>query len=151
MKVETQTRPSSFSARSLAQTNDIGGKIAQQLVFPSCVYLHGAMGAGKTTLTKSIVQAFGYSGAVTSPTYNLLQEYPVDLGIIYHMDLYRLEDPSEIEFLALEDMWSERSLFLIEWPERAAGYLQAANCEILISKAADKSQDIRDISLSFLS
>lgn len=147
LKVETQAESSFFSSRSLEQTNDIGRQIARQLVFPSCVYIHGDMGAGKTTLTKSIIQAFGYEGAVTSPTYNLVQEYPVDQGVIYHMDLYRLEDPSEIEFLAVDDMWSERSLFLIEWPARAAGYLQKADCEIFISKASDKSQDTRDITL----
>ncbi|MBL4673944.1 MAG: tRNA (adenosine(37)-N6)-threonylcarbamoyltransferase complex ATPase subunit type 1 TsaE [Arenicella sp.] len=151
VKLETQARPSSFSARSIEQTHDIGRQIARQLVFPSCIYLHGDMGAGKTTLTKSIIQAFGYAGAVTSPTYNLVQEYPVDQGVIYHMDLYRLEDPSEIEFLAVDDMWSERSLFLIEWPERAAGHLQAADCEIFINKAFDTSQDTRDITLNFLS
>jgi len=151
VKAETQARPSSFSASSLEQTHDIGRQIAKQLVFPSCVYLHGDMGAGKTTLTKSIIQAFGYVGAVTSPTYNLIQEYQVDQGIIYHMDLYRLEDPSELEFLAVDDIWSERSLFLIEWPERAAGFLRAADCEIFISKAADKLQGTRDIALKFLS
>jgi tRNA threonylcarbamoyladenosine biosynthesis protein TsaE len=151
VKVETQARSLSFSALSLEQTDDIGRQIARQLVFPSCIYLHGDMGAGKTTLTKSIIQAFGYQGAVTSPTYNLVQEYPVDQGVIYHMDLYRLEDPSEIEFLAVEDMWSEHSLFLIEWPEKAAGYLQTADCEIVISKAFDKPQETRDIILNFLS
>lgn len=151
LKVETHASSLALSANSLEQTHDIGRQIAKQLVFPSCVYLHGDMGVGKTTLTKSIIQAFGYAGAVTSPTYNLIQEYPVDQGIIYHMDLYRLEDPSEVEFLAVDDIWSERSLFLIEWPERAAGFLRSADCEIFISKAADKSQDTRDIALKFLS
>ena len=112
VKVETQARSLSFSALSLEQTDDIGRQIARQLVFPSCIYLHGDMGAGKTTLTKSIIQAFGYQGAVTSTTYNLVHEYPVDQGVIYHMDLYRLEDPCEIAYLAGEDIWSQHSLFL---------------------------------------
>jgi len=61
------------------------------------------MGAGKTTLTKSIINTLGYQGEVTSPTYNLIQEYPVNNGMVYHMDLYRLQDPEELSFLALED------------------------------------------------
>ena len=109
------------------------------------------MGAGKTTLTKSIIQAFGYIGEVTSPTYNLVQEYPVEQGVIYHMDLYRLEDPSEFEFLAIDDLWSERSLFLIEWPERADGYLQPANAVITIQKVPETSSVARQIMLKSVS
>jgi tRNA threonylcarbamoyladenosine biosynthesis protein TsaE len=147
VKFETQVKPSSFLASSLEQTHNIGELIARQLVFPSCVYVHGDMGAGKTTLTKSIIHAFGYVGEVTSPTYNLVQEYQVEQGIIYHMDLYRLDDPSEIEFLAIEDMWSERSLFLIEWPEKGVGYLHPADSEIHINRVSNKSSEARNIIL----
>jgi tRNA threonylcarbamoyladenosine biosynthesis protein TsaE len=147
VNVETQASQLSFTARSLEDTRNIGEQIASQLEFPSCVYLQAAMGAGKTTLTKSIIQAFGYVGEVTSPTYNLVQEYPVEQGVIYHMDLYRLEDPSEFEFLAIDDLWSERSLFLIEWPERADGYLQPANAVITIQKVPETSSVARQIML----
>lgn len=105
------------------------------------------MGAGKTTLCKSIIQAFGYQGAVTSPTYNLIQEYPVDAGIIYHMDLYRLEDPAELEFLAVQDLWCERSLFLVEWPERGAGYLLPANWAIGIRKNNGNGAQYREFTM----
>jgi tRNA threonylcarbamoyladenosine biosynthesis protein TsaE len=147
VKFETQAQQASFSSPSLEQTHAIGRQIAAQLVFPSCVYLHGDMGAGKTTLIKSIIQAFGYVGEVTSPTYNLVQEYQVEQGTIYHMDLYRLEDPSEVEFLAIQDMWSDRSLLLIEWPVRGAGYLQAPNSEIFINRVSNKSPETRNIIL----
>ena len=122
-------------------------QLAAKLSFGSCVYLHGSMGAGKTTLTKSIINAFGYIGEVTSPTYNLVQQYEVSQGTIFHMDLYRLEDPSELEYLALEDLWSDTSLFLIEWPERGAGYLQMADAEISIAKEIDQPSAGRSIIL----
>lgn len=108
----------SFDCKTLLDTQNAAMEIAQQLTLPDCVYLYGDLGAGKTTLCQSIIQAFGYNGAVTSPTYNLVHEYSVELGTIYHMDLYRLQDPEELAFLALADLWTERSLFLIEWPER---------------------------------
>jgi len=145
---ETEAKQTSFVAHDLCETGVIGERIAAQLVFPSCVYLRGAMGAGKTTLTKSIIQAFGYKGEVTSPTYNLVQEYQVEQGTIYHMDLYRLDDPSELEYLALQDHWSDTCLFLIEWPERGVGYLKSADAEILISRIFDTCRDSRNIILN---
>lgn len=138
---------SNYFSDSPNQTEQVGALIAAQLVFPSCVYLEADMGAGKTTLCKSIIQALGYSGAVTSPTYNLIQEYPVDAGIIYHMDLYRLNDPAELEYLAITDLWCERSLFLVEWPERGAGYLLPADRAISIRKNVAKGPDYREIVL----
>ena len=147
---ELQIKPTLFTAKDPDETIIIGQQIAAQLAFPSCVYLHGSMGAGKTTLTKSIIKAFGYSGEVTSPTYNLVQEYQVEQGTIYHMDLYRLDDPSELEYLALQDLWSDTSLFLIEWPERGEGYLQAANIEITINKTFESPLDHRSIVLNVL-
>ena len=149
MDADTHLKKHSYSATSLEETEQVGQQIAKRLVFPSCVYLHGDMGVGKTTLTKSIIRAFGYLEAVTSPTYNLVQEYPVEQGTIYHMDLYRLEDPSELEYLALEDLWSERSLFLVEWPERGAGFLQKSNVEVTLIKALDRIANQRDIHLIF--
>lgn len=149
MNIETNVKQHSYSAASLEETELIGRQIAKRLTFPSCVYLQGEMGAGKTTLTKSIIQAFGYVGAVTSPTYNLVQEYQVEQGVIYHMDLYRLEDPSELEYLALNDLWSSASLFLIEWPVRGVGYLQMATAEVVINKVLGSDVDRRNIILTF--
>lgn len=140
-----------FDSHNLLDTEKAGTDIASRLTFPACVYLIGEMGTGKTTLTKSIIQAFGYDGEVSSPTYNLIQEYQVEQGTIYHMDLYRLEDPSEIEFLAIEDLWSEQSIFLIEWPERAGNYLRKPSHEITISKIFEQFEDARKIVLKTFS
>jgi tRNA threonylcarbamoyladenosine biosynthesis protein TsaE len=138
----------SWTANNLTQTHEIGGKIAETLSFPACVYLDAPMGAGKTTLCKSIIQSLGYSGAVTSPTYNLIHQYPVAKGIVFHMDLYRVEDPAELEYLAIEDMWSHSSLLLIEWPERGQGYLRSATHTITIRKQGADTDDQREIMLN---
>lgn len=134
-----------FESPSLADTEEVGACIAQQLTFPACVYLNGEMGAGKTTLTKSLIRSLGYKGDVTSPTYNLIQEYQVEQGIIYHMDLYRLEDPAEIEYLAIEDLWSGESLFLIEWAQKGLDYLRKPSHEIEIKKISGESEFARKI------
>ena len=142
-------KKSSFESKSLIDTESVGQQIAKALSFPCCVYLNADMGAGKTTLTKSIIQALGYNGPVTSPTYNLIQEYPVANGVVYHMDLYRLQDPEELSFLALEDLWSEESIFLIEWPQNGGGYLACASHAINIQK--DAKTDKRMIEFEIIS
>ena len=134
-----------FNVTTLSETQAAASSIVDYLQFPQCVYFKGEMGAGKTTLCKSIIQAFGYVGEVTSPTYNLIQEYPVRQGTIYHMDLYRLEDASELEYLAIDDIWSEKSIFLIEWAERGQGFLQPADVTISISKLVTESHSGRQI------
>lgn len=136
-----------FESDCLSDTEKIGESIALELPFPACVYLKGEMGAGKTTLTKSIIRGLGYDGEVTSPTYNLIQEYPVEQGTVYHMDLYRLDDPAEIEYLAIEDLWSKNSVFLIEWAEKGKGYLRVPSHEISINKNFDHSEFVRNIVL----
>ena len=106
------------------------------------------MGLGKTTLCKSIIHGFGYAGVVTSPTYNLIQEYSVSSGTIYHMDLYRLQDPAELEYLALADLWTDQSLFLVEWPEHGAGFLPAATAQIAIDTVTKQVSHRRQICFS---
>jgi len=123
-----------FESRSHIDTEDIGKKIAELITFPSCIYLNADMGMGKTTLCKSIIAGLGSTQTVTSPTYNLIQEYEVSQGVVYHMDLYRLNDPEELEFLALPDLWASQSVFLIEWPQKGLGFLQKPTHQITINK-----------------
>ena len=142
--------PQSFESHSLIDTAEIGKAIAAQLTVPACIYLEGGMGAGKTTLIKSILTGLGYSGQVTSPTYNLIHEYPLVDKTVYHMDLYRLEDPQELAYLAIEDLWQEDSLFLIEWPERGAGWLPKATAKVCITPHSNQSNDSRLITFELL-
>ena len=134
-----------FIVNSIQETSEIAQEISDYFVFPNCIYLHGTMGAGKTTFTAAILAALGYQGPVTSPTYNLIQEYQLENGVVYHMDLYRIEDASELEFLALEDIWNTDSMFIVEWPQNGIGYLRNADIHIEINKCPEIGHDSRQI------
>lgn len=114
-----------------AATEALGARLAQSLV-PAIVYLQGDLGTGKTTLTRGLLRGLGHEGRVRSPTYTLVEPYRFAGGVIYHLDLYRLADPEELEWLGLRDMLAEHALLLVEWPERGAGVLPPADLIITL-------------------
>ena len=98
---------------------------------PECaiVFLRGDLGAGKSTLARALLRALGVQGPIRSPTYTLVERYPLaDGGEALHLDLYRIGDAGELEFLGLAD--AEAALWLVEWPERGAAALPAADLVI---------------------
>jgi tRNA threonylcarbamoyladenosine biosynthesis protein TsaE len=94
---------------------------------PLVIHLEGDLGAGKTTFARAFIQGLGYGGRVKSPTYGLLEHYQLDFVKVLHMDLYRIGDPEELVFLGIEDLLDERSVLLVEWPERGGDFLPGAD------------------------
>jgi tRNA threonylcarbamoyladenosine biosynthesis protein TsaE len=135
--------------RTTQETEALGVELYELFEWPAMVFLHGDLGAGKTTLSQAIVRAAGYTEAVTSPTYNLIHEYPLAAAgrTIFHLDLYRLNDPEELYYLGIDDLWTDTSLFLVEWPEKGKGILRDPNYSIEISKKTDQTEEIREFSV----
>lgn len=110
---------------------ELGQAIAAAFPQGGLIFLKGELGAGKTTLVKTILRSLGHTGSVKSPTYTLVEPYRINTPNhsdhtyrdIYHFDLYRLGDPEELEYIGIRDYLHQHALCLIEWPEKAASYL----------------------------
>lgn len=110
---------------------------------PLVIALEGELGAGKTTLVGAILNAFGFTGHARSPTYTLIEPYELAGRSIYHLDLYRLTDPREVDALGLRDLQEPRSVVLIEWPERGAGALPPIDVRISIRYGTEGGRVLR--------
>lgn len=114
-------------------TSDLAAKLAKATKSGGVIYLSGELGAGKTTLARGFLRALGHTGPVKSPTYTLFEVYPHADAYVIHMDLYRIADPEELDYLGLEDYFDQPGVIaLIEWPEKAEAGLPLADlkCEL---------------------
>ena len=120
----------------------LAAKFAAELQPPMVVYLVGDLGAGKTTFARAYIHALGFRGYVKSPSYGLLETYETGGQSVLHLDLYRIEDPEELEFLAIRDLYTEDSVLLVEWPDRGANFLPMPDL-VLEFGETDESRFIR--------
>ena len=118
------------SLDSEEDTVELGIILARSLNGRGRIYLRGDLGAGKTTLCRGIIRAMGHVGAVKSPTFTLVEPYSLTGGQVYHFDLYRLNDPDELEYIGVDDYFTSDALCLVEWPERAASTLPPGDLDI---------------------
>jgi len=109
-----------------AATEALGARLAATRPATTVVHLRGELGAGKSTLARAMLRALGVQGAIKSPTYTLVERYPLGDGReAAHLDLYRIGQSGELDFLGLDELADCVSLWLVEWPERGAGHLPA--------------------------
>lgn len=106
-----------------AATLNFGAVMAQAMQANLTIYLHGDLGAGKTTLVRGLLHALGHAGKVKSPTYTLVEPYELSDFTLYHFDLYRFNDEEEWDAAGFRDYFNAQSVCLIEWPEKAENVL----------------------------
>ena len=115
----TQTIHLSNEDEQLAFASRVASVAVKGLV----VFLNGDLGTGKTTFVRGFLRGLSYDGVVKSPTYTLVEPYELAAFSVYHFDLYRLADPEEIEYAGGRDYFDGETISLIEWPEKAHGFL----------------------------
>jgi tRNA threonylcarbamoyladenosine biosynthesis protein TsaE len=116
----------------------LGGRLAKGSSVVRLVYLRGALGTGKTTLVRGFLRAMGYMGVVRSPTFTLVEGYLLNRRQIYHLDLYRMMHPEELEFIGFRDYVKNNNLCLVEWAERGAAVLPLPDLDVDITKSGNR-------------
>ena len=120
-----------------AATAALGAALARAVVPGLVIYLHGDLGAGKTALTRSLIQAAGHKGTVKSPTYTLSEPYRVQLdgqpANVIHYDLYRMSSPEEFLDAGFRDDFDGKNICIVEWPEKGEPVLPLPDVKVLLN------------------
>jgi tRNA threonylcarbamoyladenosine biosynthesis protein TsaE len=129
-----------FSIADEAAMQSFGTRLVNSLPEKALVTLSGELGAGKSVLARAMIHSLGYEGRVKSPTYTLIETYEAtnaDKSVtrIAHLDLYRLSDPEELDYLGFDEVLVSNNLVIIEWPEQAEGRVPAASVQVTIEYA----------------
>lgn len=139
--------------RDEAATEAFGAWLAEQLCkkHPPCatVFLAGELGAGKTTLVRGLLRSLGHTGAVKSPTYTLLEPYRLGQLEVFHFDLYRVNDPQELEFVGIDEIVDGPGLKLFEWAEKAQGWLPPPDVQVTLSVDNTTDPVSREVTVEF--
>ena len=134
---------------SLEDTKKLGQELAKEILKRKgeaafVVLLNGDLGTGKTTLVKEIIFALGVKEKVKSPTFTIIEPYELNNENIYHVDLYRIIDPTELEIIGLREYLNEsNAIIFIEWPEKSYGYLKKFDLKISLKHASEKERKCR--------
>ena len=133
-----------IETQSAEETIALGRTLTELLAPPKLVLLRGDLGAGKTTLVKGIAAAFeaAQDDDVTSPTFTLVHEYRGPRANLYHIDLYRIDTPRELETLGLDDLRSDNSILLIEWGEKFPSLQRDCDVEISLARESENERKI---------
>jgi tRNA threonylcarbamoyladenosine biosynthesis protein TsaE len=134
-----------FTTHSAEETTALGRELAAELKPGQMVLLRGDLGAGKTTLVKGIAEGFQAAEAdrVTSPTFTLIHEYRGPQVTLYHIDLYRIDTPRELDTLAIDDLMDANSILLIEWGEKFERFRRERDVEIAIEHRGGDERLVR--------
>ena len=134
---------------SLENTKKLGQELAKEILKRKgeaafVVFLDGDLGTGKTTLVKEIIFALGVKEKVKSPTFTIIEPYELNNENIYHVDLYRIIDPSELEIIGLREYLNEsNAIIFIEWPEKSYGYLKKFDLKISLKHLSENERKCR--------
>jgi tRNA threonylcarbamoyladenosine biosynthesis protein TsaE len=129
-------------SNSESETSQAGRALAAQLDRGSCVALYGDLGAGKTSFVRGLAEGLGLKAHVTSPTFTIVNEYPGDIPL-FHFDLYRIEDESELFELGWDDYFERGGILAVEWGEKAAHSFPAGTVRVTIEKTGECSRRIQ--------
>jgi tRNA threonylcarbamoyladenosine biosynthesis protein TsaE len=138
LRIESAEQMRALGAQLSSAVASIGASVC-------VIALEGELGVGKTTLVRGFIQALGIEGPVRSPTYTLIEPYELNGRRIFHLDLYRLTQPSEVEQLGLRDLLEDGAVLLIEWPQRGVGHIPAADLAVRIQYGS--AEGTRSVSL----
>jgi tRNA threonylcarbamoyladenosine biosynthesis protein TsaE len=145
VSVKQEMHTQEFITHSAEETIALGRSLASLLAPPKLVLLRGELGAGKTTLVKGIAEAFQAASQedVTSPTFTLVHEYRGPAADLFHIDLYRVDTPRELETLGLDDLVSEDSILLLEWGDKFPRFQRERDVEISLERTGETTRRIQ--------
>lgn len=121
-----------------SQAQELAQVLTQVLTVPLFITLSGQLGAGKTTLVRALLRAYGYEQAIKSPTYTIVESYPLEKFSLHHFDWYRLDQEDELEFLGFRDYLGSDAINIVEWPQKAPSYAKQQDIEITIDIEDEK-------------